>query len=262
MQSRAVAISVVVFLVLAAGSYALAGAAQEPTVSIDTAEYELSQGDTFAPGDIEYTVASVGDGQAKANWTNQSARFTETLDNDSTVTYQGTDYTVVIPNQSDPTTFQLREVQELGENQSTVEQDNTTYVVVDENGNKTLVPVDEYLPEPDVREFSEGDDFEYENQTTTVGDVAQDSVTLEWTATKDNQVTMRSGENVTLDGQTYTAYVTGSTIQLTSQFSDYQEDVDAQDYYQERLNGLYGVTILSLTAAALLIAVAFLSPRY
>jgi len=59
MQRRAVAVSVVFFVLVATASYALIATAEEPTITLEDADYELSEGEEFTVGDRTYTVAEI-----------------------------------------------------------------------------------------------------------------------------------------------------------------------------------------------------------
>lgn len=264
MQRRAAAVSVAIFLLLAAGSYSLIGAAEQPELALENPTHSVAQNDTRTIGGTTYTFTDVGEDSATAAWTNESARYTATLNANDTVAYEGDNYTVVIPSSSDPTEFELREVQTV--DRPTVEQNGTTYVVVEEDGEKRLVPRDEYLSEPRTYRFAEGDQFPYENETTTVAAVENESVTLEWFAPRTNELEFEEGVNTSIAGTNYLAHFVQdggqNVLQLTTDYEDYHSDVEAQEFFHERMNGLWGVAILSALAAALLIMLAYLPSRY
>lgn len=260
MQRRAAAISVAFFLVLSAGAYVTLTAADAPSVQVENPEYTLSANETLAPGDVTYTVASLSEGSATLQYTNESYRFTDSLANASQIQYQNATYTVVVPNASDPTEFTLRENQTVDE--PTVTQNGTEYVVVEDNGTKTLVPRDEYLPDPQTHTFAEGDDFAYQNHTWTVGNVTQSTVPLSRIDTNTINVSLSEGGTVTLGGTEYVAHFADGSLLLSSDLQAYQAELDNQTYFKERTNGLWGVTILSALAAIVLIMFAFLPSRY
>ena len=257
----------VLFLVIAAGAYSLIGVAQQPQIDV--------QGDTYAENDtvtvngLEYDVASVGSDEGTLTRVDDSAQYTETWQNNSTVELEdNSTYRVLIPNESDPSQFTLRQEFELGENVSTVEQDGSQYVVVNgSDGNRTLVPVDEYkrqqFGEPDTRQYSEGDTFDFRGNETTVSNVTADQATLEWTAPRTLETSFGEGETVTLgpddDSQTYVAHFPEEgTLQLSPNPDDYQEQVDEVNHFNERISGLWGITLLSVITVILLFGLAFL----
>jgi hypothetical protein len=264
MQRRAATVSVAIFLLLAVGSYSLIGAAQQPDVSLENPEYSLSENQTETIGETTYNFSEIEAESAAAVWTNESARQTATLEQDQNVTYEGGNYTVAIPNESDPTEFELREIQTI--DRPTVEQNGTTYVIVEEDGDQVLVERDEYLPDQTVYRFQEGDQFDYQNNSTTVDSVESSSVTLAWTAPAERSLEFAEGENTTIGETNYLAHFVEEdgepVLQLTTNYDDYHSDRSAQSTFNERMNGLWGVTILSSIAAALLAMVAFLPSRY
>lgn len=266
MQRRAVAVSVAFFLVIAAGAYALIGAAQQPTVSIEDGNVDhrlTSQGQTFTVDGVEYNVTELEGESATAAWTNESATFSATLENNSTVPYRDANYTVLIPNESEPGQFSLRERQTV--DRPTLTENGTTYVVVGGEGdNRTLVPRSEYLEDPQEFTFRQGDQLDYQNNTTTVATIQQSGVTLQWTGERTNTVSFEEGGNATLgDDRTFVAHFpSNGTVELAENYQDYQSDLDRVEYFNERVNGLWGVVIVSGLAVVLLIGMAYMPSRY
>lgn len=267
MQRRAAAVSVAVFLLIAAGSFALIGAAQQPDIEVE-ATHELSNGSTFEVNGTQYDV-TVSGGSANITWTNESERFTATLENGSNITYQSGSYTVRIERAQNPSAFALVEVL----NTSQILQDDPevyNQIYTDENGteyvryrsNDSLQPLEAYLPSPNRAQFSEGEEFPYQNNSTTIGAVDNESVILEWRSAAVKSVQPSEGENVTLSGEKFLAHYEGDTLVLSKNFEGYQAELDAQDYFQERMNGLWGVIILSTLAAVLLAMLAYMPSRY
>lgn len=266
MQRRAAAVSVAVFVLLAAGSFTLMGAAQQPDLALDNPEYSTGAENEEAIGGTTYNFTAVEADSATAEWTNQSAQYTEELADGDTVVYEGDNYSVAIPNESAPGYFELREVQTV--EKPIVEQNGTTYVVVQEDGDKTLVPRDEYLPQQTVYRFLEGDEIDRpdNDNVTSVASVSESAVTVQWFAPKTLEVSFTEGENTTLGGTNYLAHIETSgghnVIELTTDYEDYHSDVDKQNHFNERMNGLWGIIILSGIAASLLVMLAFLPSRY
>lgn len=258
--------SIALFVLLAAGSYTLIGAAQQPTVSLEDPDHTVSANETLTIEGTAYNFTEVTEESATATWVNESAQHTETWNANDTVAYQGDNYTVVIPNESDPSTFTLEEVQTA--DRETVEQNGTTYVVIEDGENRTLVPRDQYLEDPTVHEFGEGDaiDLPDNDNDTAVASVSGSEVTIEWFAPQTNELAFNEGENTTIGDTEYMAHVAQqdgtSVLQLTTDYQDYNEDVDAQQFFNERMNGLWGVVILASSAAALLAMLAFMPSRY
>jgi len=288
MQRRAAAAYFVFFLVISVAAYAYIGVAesQRPEVDLEPAA-ELENDSTFEVDGTTYTASDIhlstggggghgggggGEMVATLSWTNESAQYTATLEANSTTTYQNDTYRVFTDNESqrlglreEQNVTQLLREDDAVEN-SLATQNGTEYVVYREND--SLRPVDEWLPEPETRAFSVGDTFEYQTdsgtQQTTVASVSEEGATLEWTAPRDNEVELTEGANVTLGGQGYFAHFPDHhTVQLidSDQHVAYQQTLDEQDYFHERKNGLWGISILSGVGAVLMLGMAYLPNR-
>jgi len=269
MQRRATAVSVAVFLLIAAGSFAFIGAAQEPDIEVQ-ADRTLSLGDSPEIGGTAYNVTSLSEGSATLAWTNESARYTATLQNNSTVAYQDGQYRVLVETEAtDPSEFTLHEQQNVSE---ILAADSAVYDELYTDGgeryvryrsNGSLQPLAEYLSEPRTETFDEGDTYPYENESATVQEVGNESVLLTWTAVRNNTVSASEGGNVTLSDTTYVAHFPDAgTLVLSQDFAGYQHSLEAQSYFEERVSGLWGVTIVSGLVAVLLIMFAYLPSRY
>lgn len=286
MQRRAAAIYFVFFLVVGAGAYAYIGVAQssqQPAFQLDGTTLEGNESATI--DGVEYTVTSVGhesDGGghggggegaliAELEWTNESARHTATVENGSTVPYQDKEYNVAVPNESGPTSFTLREelnVSAIRANDDAVEntvatKNDTEYVVYREND--SLQELSTYLPEPETREFSTGDSFEYEGNDATVAEVTSSEVTLAWTAPMDKSAELSEGTNVTLaGGSEYFAHFPNdhaASLVPVEQYGGYDHTVSKRDYFDERINGLWGIVIVSFSIAFLVLSMAYMPNR-
>ncbi|MEF8877830.1 MAG: hypothetical protein V5A60_14035 [Haloarculaceae archaeon] len=357
MQRRVAAIYFVFFLVMGASAYSVIAVAEQPAVDLEGDSY--AQGDTFAVDDREYVVAELnaGGGEDEEDggevsgtlaWTNESARYTAILGNDSTVapirasfpgqrsyhtatleegdtvTFNGTEatvsipdvqspsnfslvrdgntaesfafndtfayhgnativaavsseevtlvwgdtYRVLVPNESDPTSFRM--VQQFNvsallaadpavEDEPITRADGRRYVVFQANGSTQLL--EEYLPEPDVGRLDEGDTMTVARNETTVANVTSTGVVVEWTAPRTNTVELAGGENVTLNGQQFVVLFRGDSVILSPQVEEYQQALARQDYFQERQNGLWGVTLLSGFATMFIVGLAYLPVR-
>lgn len=268
MQRRAATVYAVLFLVIAAGAYSLIGVAQEPGIDFQGETY--AEGDTVTVNGLEYTFASVGDGEGTLTRVNESARYTETLGNNSTVELGNTTYRVLIPNESDPGEFTLREQFELGENVSTVSQNGTTFVVVEEGGETQFVPRDEYVSqqfgEPETRTHAEGETFQFRGNETTISNITREEATLAWTAPRTLETSLSEGGNATLgpgdDTRTFVAHFPEEgSVQLSSNPQAYQQQVEEIDRFEERIAGLWGIVILSVLVVVLLFGLAFLPSK-
>ena len=287
MQRRAAAIYFAFFLVVGAAAYAYIGVAQstqQPQFSLDGATLEGNESTTI--DGTQYAVAEVGHASggggghggggggelvATLEWVNQSARQTASLDNGSSTTYRGTSYTVVIGNGSDVSSFTLREEQNvtaLLANDSAVEnslatRDGTDYVVF--RSNDSIRPAAEYLPAPRTRQFSTGDTYPYQGNETTVVEVTPEAATLAWTGPQSRSAELQEGANVTLaNGQRYFAHFPNDhavSLVPIGQYGDYAATLAERSYFDERINGLWGIVIVSGLAAFLVLSMAYMPSR-
>ncbi|RLM53277.1 hypothetical protein DVK02_13875 [Halobellus sp. Atlit-31R] len=282
MQRRAAAIYVALFIVIGAASYSLVATAQAPHVEFESPDYELTQGDQFQAGGQTYSVSSIttseqGGGHGSAattvvegelQYTNQSARYTATWENNSTQSFDGLEWRVLAGSGEEPTTVTLRE--EINEtailqddptvSEELVTQNGTRYVV--RNGSE-LVAASEYFPEPRTQTFAEGDTLQYEGNASTVDSVTTSEVTLAWTAPRTNTVGVSQHSNVTLGGQTYLAHFPDqSTLQLTQDFESFRQQNAEIDQFTLHKNGLWGVSLTSFLTVVFLVGFAYLPSRY
>lgn len=292
MQRRAAAVSVVAFLLVGTVAYGLIATAEKPHVEIDGGE-RLAENDTFAVGGQTYTVSAVetetsgggggghggGGGEATEQhvatieWTVEDAQHTENWANGSVVTYDGKEWEVQVEDAEDPTSFTLVEQidrQAILQNDSdadneTVTRDGEEYVVVEQEGedNAELVPAEEYFPEPERREFTEGESIDYQGNDATVETVESGGATLAWTAPKNNSVEVGNHENVTLSGETYFAHFPdGKTLVLSQDFEQLRQEQQEIDDFTRHRNGLWGISLTSWVFSILLIGMAYLPSRY
>lgn len=278
MQRRAAAAYVALFIVIAAGSYAFIGVAEEPAITLENPDVTKSEGGSFTVDGVEYSVDNISEPQseeggieegeddgpqkaveAKVTW-DQEVRETETLEAGQVVTADDRNWTVEIPDQDDPSTFQLVEHHEIDE--ETVERDGTTYVVVEEDGEEVLVEREQYVRdefgEPETREFSEGDTLD----DREVDDVNNETVTLGRTVTEEQSMMIAEGDEVTLGDTTYVAHFPDrETLELTTDLEAYQQELDDQQRFHDRITGINYLAAISLFAALLLITLAYLPRR-
>lgn len=283
MQRRAAAVSAAILLFLAVGAYGLLGVASQPPIETDVAE-DATAGQSVTLGGTTYNVTGIqatSGGTATFEWSNESGRFTESLTNNSTTTFEGdapqtewddtnVTYRVLVGDGDNPTTVTLEEVQEVSE--PTFTRNGTTFVVVDQDGDGTdeVIPRDEYLDEPRTATFAVGDELDYHGNTTTIASVSSSSVTLEWFGPQTNSKSVSNGNNITLGGESYIAYFQDTSdatvgperVVLTQDQAGYQDSLDRQDYWTERMRGLWGVVILGLIGGMGLIGLAYLPSRY
>jgi len=291
MQRRAVAVYVAFFVLIAAASYTLLATAKEPTITLDDPEYELSQNDTFSVGGQQYTVSAIeetteeqGGGHGSSptevtvvtgtiESTQTDVDMSETWANESTVEIGGTEWTVLIEGEAaNATSFTFEEVvdrQAILENDpdvlnETQEVDGEEYVVDQSSGENDLIPTEEYFPAPETQTASVGDSFTYNDQTVTVDSIGADGVTVTWTEDQTNTQELSIEGTVELaDGNEYLVFFPdSSTVEMTSDMTSYNAQVEAQNQFHERTTGFRWTTFTSMLFALSLIAFAFLPSRY
>ncbi|WP_058365056.1 hypothetical protein [Haloparvum sedimenti] len=281
MQRRAVAVYVALFVLVGAAAGALVATADAPEVSFEDPDHRLSAGEQFEENGVTYTVTELSrseeedHGEVTVSYSgtiewNESADQSADWANDSTVTYDDTEWTVVIEG-DDPDRFTLREeidrqaILESDENadNETVQRDGEEYVIVEEDGEATLVPADEYFPEPEEREFATGDTLEYDGHEATVDAVSADAATLIWEETVTRSSGFAQEENVTAGDTTYLAYFTsGEEVVLTSDQAAYQAQLAEISEFGETTDALWRVIIANGVASLLLLGLAFVPSRY
>ena len=284
MQRRAATAYVLLFLVIGAGSYGLIATAEQPEVSFDDPEHRLSAGDQFSVDGRQYTVADVrveeeGDGHGGTSvtyastlrWTNDSARYTETWAEGDTVTVDGFEGEVRVPNESDPREFSLVDPvnrtailrDDPNADNETVTRNGEAFVVVTEEGETRLVAASTYFPAPERQTIAAGTRVDYAGNRTTVGNVTSDGVPVSWIAPRTDELSLSHESNVTLAGQQFFVYFTGdSTVVLESDYAVYDRQTEEMAQQTRITNGLWGVSILSGLTAAVLVGMAFLPSRY
>lgn len=284
MQRRAVAVFASFFLVMGALSLGLVVTAESPHLEADG--QELQAGDSVSASGQEYTVASVevseseGDGhggggettyEAVFEWTDQDAQSTDSWANDSTVEFDNETWRVLVDEGDDPSAFTLEQVldkeailaEDPDADNETVTHEGEEHVVVEEDGEQTLVPADEYFPEPDTREYSEGETIDYNGNEATIDTVTTDAVELSWTAPETMSTSVGQRGNVTLGDQTFfVEFLDESTILLSDDFEALEQHNEATASHTRLSNGLWGVTLLSIPTAVLMLGMAYMPSRY
>lgn len=168
MQRRAAAAYFVFFVVLTAGALFVLSGATQPQIQLD--EERLTEGETLTVGDTTYTVDSLSNGSGSLTYVNESARFTAELANNSTVagsalSFEGNGavYSTTLDGGAD-----------VAFNGSTY---SLTIPDVEDPSNFTLVNPED---QNDTATFAEGDTFPYGSNQTTVTAVSADQVELTW----------------------------------------------------------------------------------
>jgi hypothetical protein len=238
--------------------YTLTVGAGEVTLERGEDSVTVAEGETFRYRDNQSTVTAAGEGNATVAWGGTYVVFAGTPTNDSMSFRQSFNVSGILT--SDP------DVQ------------NESFSIGDEefvryrNGSTQLLP--EYLPDPENETFSEGDAFSYDTaeegvqyDEVTVANVTAERVLLTWRGPVVHEVSADHGGNVTLgpDGQAVQFaghFPDNGTLELTSDVEGYRDQLALQDSFRDRVNGLWGVSILSGLAAVFLIGAAYLPSRY
>jgi len=285
MQRRAAAIYVAFFLIVGAASYSLIATATAPTVEFDNPEYQLGQDDSFTLGGTEYTVADIsagyeGGGHGSApelvregtlSWTNESARYTVTWEQNDTVSYRGIDWRVLTDTDSEPSEVVLEEElnrtailqEDPNADNELVTRQGEDYVAVTEDNTTRLVPVADYFPTPEVISYAEGEQLKTDGNQTTIASVSGDAAVLEWTAPRKNTMTLADRQNVTIQDQTYLAmFPDNSTVVMTQDFESFRTQQSEIERFETQKNGLWGISVVSGLTVILLAAMAYLPSRY
>ncbi|WP_440992327.1 hypothetical protein [Haloarchaeobius baliensis] len=283
MQRRAAAAYVVLLLVITAGAFAFISTAEEPAVSLEDPDETLQSGSTLTVNDRVYNVsdvsASSGGGggghgggggvsyEAVLTWTNESAQWSETWSNNSTVTYQGDTYRAFIANSSEPTEITLR--WEPTDRFSPQWTDGVQYLDAEpDTPDRQAMRVDEYIANSNNTSIQTvtidtTSSLEFNGNETTITTAPQQA-TFTWTAPRTNEVTFGQHENVTLNGVSYAVHFTNEDTVTLQEGEDAQAalyaQLDDKSRFHERINGFWGVVIVASLGLVLLVTLAFL-PR-
>ena len=283
MQRRAVAVYVAFFVLIATASYALIATAEEPTITLEEADFELAEGEEFTVGDQTYTVTEIEQTEDEEDgsttfagtleWVEEDVEMTESWANGDTVEISDTTWEVQIDDEANASTsFSLVEVLDRqaileadpNADDQLVDRDGEEYVVVQSNGDDELVPAEEYFDEPATITYSEGDRFVYNDQTVTVSELTDADVTITWLQDETNSDDLQQGELIELaDGNEYLTFFPGqNTVMLTQDTTSYDAQVESQHQFADRIEGLTYTIVTSMLFVFSLVAFAFLPSRY
>ena len=283
MQRRAVAVYVAFFVLIATASYALIATAEEPTITLEEADFELAEGEEFTVGDQTYTVSEIEQTEDEEDgsttfagtleWVEEDVEMTEVWADGDTVEVSDTTWEVQIDNEDNASTaFSLVEVLDRqaileadpNADDQLVDRDGEEYVVVQSNGDDELVPAAEYFDEPATITYSEGDRFVYNDQTVTVSELTDADVTITWLQDETNSDDLQQGELIELaDGNEYLTFFPGqNTVMLTQDTTSYDAQVESQHQFADRIEGLTYTIVTSMLFVFSLVAFAFLPSRY
>lgn len=281
MQRRAVAVYVAIFLVVGLGSYALITTADAPTVSVDDAEYQFSEGDEIEIDGTIYTVTELSaeeeDGETvytgTIEWSDPEAELSEQWDNESTIEYDDAEWEVVVDGGDEPDGFTLIEQLDRqailendpnARNETVEDEDGNVSVIVVEDGQEVLVPAEEYFPEPRSEQFSSGDTLSYNNETVTVDTIDPNFVIVTWTGEEMYSEDLEQEQEVTLgNDQTFLVFFeSDSSVGLIEDRSSYEAQVAQIERFNDRISGLWYILITSFSIVGLLLMLGFLPSRY
>jgi len=159
MQRRAVAVYVAFFVLIATASYALIATAEEPTITLEEADFELAEGEEFTVGDQTYTVSEIEQTEDEEDgsttfagtleWVEEDVEMTEVWADGDTVEVSDTTWEVQIDDEDNASTaFSLVEVLDRqaileadpNADDQLVERDGEEFVVIQSNGTTNWSP--------------------------------------------------------------------------------------------------------------------------
>ena len=279
MQRRAVAVFVALFLAVAGVAGALTATADSPEIALENPEIDVSQNESIEVGGESYVVADISEsendqGQMVISGTLERDFTTETSEtwaNGSTVSVDDRDWRVEIAGEN-ATEFTLVEVldrqailgaDDAAENETVTLDDGEYVAVTDENGERTLVPVDEYFPAPEARSHEVGEELQYDGQTVTVDEVTAGGAALVWETTETETVEVAQQSTVTLGGTDYVAHFPdASTLRMSTDIEAYESQVTDIERFDQYNSGLSRVLVLSVLSSIMLTGLAFIPSRY
>jgi len=279
MQRRAVAVFVALFLAVAGVAGALTATAESPEIALENPEIDAAEGDSIDVGGETYVVAGISesendDGQMVISGTLErefTTEASETWANESTVSVDDREWRVSIPGEN-ATEFTLVEVldrqaileaDDAAENETVTLEDGEYVAVTDENGDRTLVPVDEYFPAPEERSYATDETLEYDGQTVTIDDVTADGAVLVWETTETETVELAQQSTVTIGDTEYVVHFPdASTLRMSTDIEAYEAQVTEIERFNQYNSGLSRVLVLSVLSSIMLAGMAFIPSRY
>ena len=287
MQRRAAAVLFVFFLVLGASAYSVIAVADAPPVEVDgaiTANGESTfthQGTQYNVSAIEMEESGEGGGTSLAgtlSYTVQNGQYEATIESGDEVTRQNTTYVATMNQTNGGMAVVLTEQFDVEQRlqsdpavyNTTVTSEGTEFVRYRENasaGNRTLVPLSEYLPDPRVEQYQQGTRLPYPAENgvvqANVSQVSNESATLTWTAPRTFDRDLEEGANITLaNDETYLVhFASNNQVVLSQNFQQYQAEQGAVDSFNERINGLWAVVIMAALAGIIVISLAYMPVR-
>lgn len=271
MQRRTAAIYAALLLLLAAGSYATIGAVEAPVITIDSPEYSYVLGDQASLNNKVYTVVAVTSDFAELEWIDESIIKTETWEEDDTVKIGESEFLVGPISNADSitSTFILTEVRQI-DDAETVTINSETYVIIqtdtNESSEPSLISQEDYLTNKygpaTLLELNVGDAIEYNSKSTLIVDISDQTIIVSWPSPKTITLAVSEGDVIDSNGISYVAHFENYILHLSSDVDDYERQASVIEKFYERINGLWGVSILGSLASILLLSMAYLSSRY
>ncbi|MFC7140651.1 hypothetical protein ACFQMA_12560 [Halosimplex aquaticum] len=246
------------------------------TVQYNGSEYQVSINESAGA----FTLTQTGDASVNetyavgdtVNYQGNEATVTSVTSNAATIVWGGP-YQLIVQteNATDPTQAVFVEQRDIG---AMVQEDPALYnQTITQNGvekvtyraNDTNVPVDEYFPPVERHTIAEGETLVYQGNETTVDAVTNESVELTRPGEQTNTISFSEGENFTVGGEQYFAHFQDNSSVLLEQtderYDEYRAEENEIESYNDRIIGLWGIAELSLLAAILLLATAYLPVR-
>ncbi|WP_026046094.1 hypothetical protein [Halorubrum sp. T3] len=273
------AVFVALFLAVAGVAGALTATAETPEIALENPEVDASVNDSIDVGGETYVMAAISesendDGQTVISGTLErefTAETSETWANESTVSVDDREWRVEIAgeNASEFTLVEVLDRQAIleadddAENETVTLEDGEYVAVTDENGDRTLVPVDEYFPAPEERSYATGETLEYDGQTVTIDDVTADGAVLVWETTETETVELAQQSTVTIGDTEYVAHFPdASTLRMSTDIEAYEAQVTEIERFNQYNSGLSRVLVLSVLSSIMLAGMAFIPSRY
>jgi hypothetical protein len=233
----------------------------------DDYQYTTTVGNTTESVTYNTTVEAIDGSNVSLAW-----EGTATLETGSTLEFRD-GYSVFIANETNVSAVTLTRERNLSSILSAdqrVENDlldrgGTQFVRFREDGRTQ--PLSEYVGDPDTKTLTIGSDFYYveESTETNVTAIAPAEATLSWVSPANETIEFGEGGNITLAGQSYFGHFPDNTsIQVlpnSEYYGQYANTLSDIEYYQERQNGVWGIVLISLLAAIVLVAAAYMPTK-
>lgn len=246
------------------------------TVEYNGSEYEVSVNESANSFTLTRADdASINETYAEGDTVNYQGRETTvaSVDSNGATIVWGGPYQLVVrtENATDPTEADFVEQRDI---QAMIEADPALYnETITQDGvekvtyraNDTNVPVDEYFPPVERHTIAEGETLVYQGNESNVDAVTNESVELTRPGEVTNTISFSEGGNFTVGDEQYFAHFQDNSSVLLEEtderYSDYRAEENEIESYNDRVVGLWGIAELSLLAAILLLATAYLPVR-